>query len=437
MTVNPLFAALAPWRGHWPDRHGLAKFRNQRLHQLIDHAYRNVPYYRQLFDRHGVSPSQVNGIADLQRIPITMKKDLHSVPPSAIVARGYDPNRLIVRRTSGSTGIPLEIRRTWMEERLLGRSRWQTLHAMGLRMGDRLAEIEELAPVHPRDHQLIHRTAQAFGLYRQKRINALAAPEQILRDLQRFKPHVVSGYAAAVAMLARTAARLELRALQLRFIVVHSDTLTRQMHASIEEGFGAPVYEIYDSNETNVIASQCPQTTGLHTRDDTTIVEVLVGDRPAVPGERGEIVLTTLHSYAMPFIRYRIGDLVIQGEAQCACGQPLGTIRAIQGRMFDYFPLPDGRVVHPYEIIAILDKSAPWIAEFQLTQERVDRVVLRSVAHDSPSPAQQNEIIQSVVNFLGDQVSFDLELVASIQREPSAKLRVCRSLVASDYDAPD
>ncbi len=79
--------------------------------------------------------------------------------------------------------------------------------------------------------------------------------------------------------------------------------------------------------------------------------------RPAAPGERGEVVLTALHSFAMPFIRFRLGDIVTKGDSHCACGQPFATIRSVQGRMFDYFPLPDGRLVHPYEIIAILSEQ--------------------------------------------------------------------------------
>jgi len=177
------------------------------------------------------------------------------------------------------------------------------------------------------------------------------------------------------------------------------------------------------------------QSGALHTCDDSTIVEVLVDGHPAAPGERGEVVLTALHSFAMPFVRYALGDLVTQGDAACECGQPFATIRAVQGRMFDYFPLPDGRVVHPYEIIAILGKTAPWIREFQLVQERTDLVRLRLVPSAAPTAAELAALESAVGAFLGAAVSVRVETVAEIRLEPNAKLRVCRSLVASAYDA--
>src|SRR5262245_41194346 len=100
---------------------------NARLRRLIAHASANVPYYRNLFERHGVEPGQIRTIADLDRLPVTSRRDLQTAPPPALLASGVDPTRLIVHHTSGSTGEPLLVRRTWLEERMTSVFRMRAL----------------------------------------------------------------------------------------------------------------------------------------------------------------------------------------------------------------------------------------------------------------------------------------------------------------------
>ncbi|MGH7801726.1 MAG: hypothetical protein ACREOW_14055, partial [Thermodesulfobacteriota bacterium] len=113
-------------------------------------------------------------------------------------------------------------------------------------------------------------------------------------------------------------------------------------------------------------------------------------------------------------------------------------IRTIQGRMLDYFPLPGGRMIHPYEIIVphILG-AAPWIRQYQFTQERVDRVILRVVPLTTPTTQDLARLEESVTTVLGQGVEFQVILVPEIQLEPSGKFRVFRSLVNSAYDGID
>lgn len=443
MPSAPLHPRLSVLYGLWrhlrTDRDELEAFQNRQLRYLFAHAYACVPYYRKLFDQHGISPQDIRSVADLNRIPITSKQDLQSLPADELVSSRVDPKRLIIRRTSGSTGRPFCIRRTWFEERLLGAFRWRALHTMGFRRTDRHAEIEELEPSDLHDHQLLHRSLQKIGWYRQQRLHALQKPRDIVSQLRRFDPQVITGYSGVLARVAQCMAEqsvnnAEPRLPRPRFLVGHSDVLTPHMRQQISAAFCAPVFEIYDSNECNLIAWQCAETGQLHTCDDTTIVEVTKDGRSVTPGERGEVVLTALHSFAMPFIRFRLGDIVTKGSTQCACGQPFATIRSVQGRMFDYFPLPDGRLVHPYEIIAILSQYAPWIREYQLIQKQTDLIVL-SLVPDSPLCPQKVARLQAaVVAFLGQRVVFSIDIVPEIRLEPNGKFRVCRSFVQSAYD---
>ena len=160
--------------------------------------------------------------------------------------------------------------------------------------------------------------------------------------------------------------------------------------------------ETYGSHEFPLLGWECGQTGEFHTCDDGLILEVLHEGRPAEPGEQGEVVATNLHAYSMPFIRYRLGDVATRGDQSCACGQPFSTIRSIQGRMIDYFPLPDGRMIHPYQILSsFIGGGDSWIRQYQLLQERRDRIVLRVLPVHIPEPEFLARLEQSVRPLLG------------------------------------
>jgi phenylacetate-CoA ligase len=218
-----------------------------------------------------------------------------------------------------------------------------------------------------------------------------------------------------------------------RLVIIGGEVATPAMRLRIRETFAAPLYEKYASHECPLIAWECRHSGDLHTCDDGVLVEVLQEDRPAEPGERGEVVLTNLHAYAMPFLRYRIGDLATRAGS-CGCGLPFESIGEIQGRMIDYFPLADGRLLHPYEIVSrLVWGPREWLRQYQLVQERRDRVVLYAVT-DGTSAERLEQIGRLVRPLLGPAVEFEVQVVERIPFESTGKLRPSRSLVHSEYD---
>ena len=434
---NP-FSTLRALRRHpHVAREEIIAFQNKQLRRLVTHAYENVPYYRRLFAQKGLKPHDIHSVADLPAIPITSKKDLQALPVEEIVARGVDPQRLITRTTSGSSGEPFTIRRTWFEDRLLYQFRRRAVQDFGSRSTDRTANVVLARPTPSPGNQLPLKVLQALdaihqslGLYRQVRIHCLLPPQDMVLALRDFRPDVLTGFPGVLARLAPLISDDDRLVIRPRFVVVGAEVLTPLMRHQIAEAFSAPVFDCYGSHEFNLLAWECQETGEFHTCDDSLVVEVLKDGRPVAVGERGEVVGTNLHSFAMPFIRYRLGDVVTRGSETCRCGRPFSTIRAIQGRMLDYFPLPGGRVIHPYEIVSILiDDAASWIGQYQLTQEREDRLVLRVVPSATPTPQKLALLEESVAALLGEGVGFQVILVPKIQLEPNGKFRVSRSLV--------
>jgi phenylacetate-CoA ligase len=428
-------AALAIARHARADRDTIRAYQDARLRRLVLHAYQRVPFYRRLFQRHGVHPRHVRGVADLPLLPIVSKRDLREWPAEDLVAAGLDPARLIAVRTSGSTGEPFTIRRTWGEQSLHALYRRRTYSAYGVRARDRVATVGLLRPPAPGDRKLAGRGLRALGVNPRLQIDGLQCPEKVVRQLAEFGPDLVS---AMPGMLCRAAEHLIATGradIRPRLVIVGGEVVTPLMRRRLEQAFGVAPLQTYASHEFPLIAWECPQTGRLHGCDDGVIVEVLRQGQAVEPGGQGEAVATNLNAYAMPFIRYRLGDLVTRGEAPCDCGAPYSTLSGVVGRMLDHFSLPGSRVVHPYQILRplIWDRFGP-MRQYQLLQERLDRVVLRLVPEHRLSAEAIAGIRELVEPLLGPGVEFGVSIVDQIPLEGNGKFRPAHSLVASAYD---
>jgi phenylacetate-CoA ligase len=426
-------ALSAVWRHGRAAGAELRLWQDARLRRLVNHAYESVPFYRRLFDRHRLHPRHVRGVRDLEIIPFIDKAELRRQRPGDLLARGHEPAELLEVRTSGSTGEPFSIRRTWLEDKLQYLIRLRALQGLGIRPRDLMVAVG-VHRAESGDSKLVGRTLRALGLHPRMLLDGLADPVHIAYELRRLRPDVLVGLPGMLNRLTAPELAGALETVRPRLVVVGGEVTTPAMRARLGRTFNAPIYETYGSHECPLIAAECPWSGTLHACEDAVLVEVLRDGRPVEPGEQGEVVVTNLHAYAMPFIRYRIGDLATRAPA-CPCGSPFAALGAVQGRMIDYFPLPDGRLLHPYEIVTrLVWGSQGWMRQYQLVQERRDSVVLYVVAETAPTEEQVAEVVRTVRPVLGDRVRFEVRPVARIPFEATGKLRPSRSLVWSEYD---
>jgi phenylacetate-CoA ligase len=434
---SSIFTLRSLVSGHGVGRPEMEAFRDARLRELVHHAWNRVPYYRRRFEQHGLKPQDIRGVADLAAIPMTTKKTLQALPAEELTARGVDFAGLVEHRTSGSTGLPFTVRRTWLEERVLNAFRWRAMRYLGWRPADRKVYLGISQPVDRRNDRLPQRLLHRLGVRPFLMIDCHQPVEAIVRQICQASPDVLSGIAGALWRVALTVSEADRRMIRPRFICTGGEVLSPGMRRQITQALAAPVYDVYGSHEFNLVAWECRETGAYHTCDDLLIVEVLADGRPVASGERGELVATSLHSFAMPFIRFGLGDIVTKGAERCVCGQPFSTIGAIQGRMHDHFLLPDGRLIYPSELLVILVRDARWVGEYRLLQESMDKIVLRVVPLAAPSAGELAHLRDRLSDRVGPGVHCDVELVTEFPVDPSGKTRLSRSRVNPIYDEMD
>jgi phenylacetate-CoA ligase len=426
--LESLFIGLHPSPGF----NRIRKFQSRRLSQLVRYSYENVPFYRELFNCHQFRPETVRSVDNLVDIPIVRKELLLQSPRESTISRQYRSRRLINRMTSGSTGRPFEVSCSWFEDRLLSLIKQKFLLRLGLRLSDRIARVKILRPGQqtPVSFRLLGR----IGIQETCFIDALESPESIAGKLSGWRPDIVMGLPGILALTASHLKRPPNRC-RPRLVLIGGETSTAAMKREIEDGFEAPVREIYASHEFNLMASQCLRTGQFHIAEENLILEIITRKgRLAGPGEEGEVIATALHSFAQPFIRYAIGDIATFGEKICGCGQATGTIQAVVGRLLDRIVLSSGKRKSPDEVFVFLSsRHLAWVKRYQMVQEKEGGVVLKLEISRKPDQVQLLDVENKIRDFLENSRPFEIKIVDRIEPEMSGKFQISRSEVFTNY----
>jgi phenylacetate-CoA ligase len=414
----------------------LRAYQDAQLRRLVRHAYDHVPYYRRLFDLNHVHPRDIRGTADLSRIPISSKQELVDYPVTELIDRRVRQDRLITVCTNGSTGEPFTVRRTYIEQAFNVLFRTRAKRAFGLRARDRIMFVGRAPKGNPQEKKLFGHALEAVGVHRTLKVDGLDRPEEVVRRLEEFQPHMIVALPGILSLTAEYLIGHGRTDIRPRMLVVGGEVLTPVVRRRLTHAFGVDPVQTYASHEFPFMGWECPVSHELHTCDDAVILEVLRDGRPAGEGEDGEVVVTNLHAYAMPLIRYRLADVITRGADQCPCGQPFSTIRAVQGRMLDYFSLPGGRRLHPYRIMERLLQGGTdsWIRQYQFIQDRPEHIVLEVVPLQPVTNELRERIQQWVMPLLGEGVRFEVQVVDRIQFGPGGKYRHSRSSLQSGYE---
>jgi len=389
-----------------------------RLRQLIRHVYLHVPYYSQLMQANDLTPEDIHSIEDLQKIPFLTKASLRENLYFDLFADNHRKPDMLKIATSGSTGEPLVHYADRRQLEMRWASTFRSGEWTGWRFGDRQARLWHQT-LGMSKSQVFKEYLDAFFM-RRLFIPAYEMNEdslqQLIEKLRRFKPVLIDGYAESFNFLAHYARNHGIAGLQPKAIMTSAQIMPPQVREVIEREFRTSVFDKYGSREFSGIAYECDQHQGHHIVAESYIVEILKDGRPARPGELGEVVITDLNNYAVPLIRYRIGDLAvaIDPDEACACGRGLPRIGRIEGRS-QAIIFCANRTWLPGTFFAHFFKDYDFaVRQYQVVQREENAIELKIVPESGFSATVQEEIVAHLHRYMGEAMDIRVELVEQI-----------------------
>lgn len=414
----------------WP-RERIDQLQTQKLRELLRHAEKHNPYYRDVMREAGLEPEDIRHPSDVRALPLLTREIIRD-RAEEIRSRGIPVDRMTPFSTSGSTG---SITRFWVD---LECWRWRDAasfymwEVMGARAGDSLVNVWA-CPIDKRwvdgPLNLVRRV-----LDNKRIVSAYALGdddiEGILRYLGRARPKVLTGYASALDRIATQVRRRGLKWPGRPGLIVASqaEELYPEQRRNIAETLHARVFNIYGCREVGIIAVECDESGGMHLLEERHFVEFL----PSETGEGHRIIITDLDSRGFPFIRYEIGDAAELDESPCPCGRVHRKFGRIHGRTLNVVRGPEGKAVAGNFFSFLLREAVEGVETWQVVQQQQDHVEIRVTPPHVLTQSDKEKIRAEVRRALGDGMRVEISEVVRLEPLASGKHRFVVALAGSD-----
>jgi phenylacetate-CoA ligase len=418
-TTATVLALLYQLDGtQWLAPTALIEHQQRQLDVVLRHAHATVPYYQERWKGSylpGLRPTP----ARFGRLPILSRRDLQqhfeALRSRQVPTTHGTPSE---QRTSGSTGTTVRFLVTPLNALF-----WNALtlrdHAWHRReLGGKLAVIRRGSQTTEQDTwgtaTVGLTTGQAVGMTIHADVGAQ------LDWLERQQPDYLLTYPSLVIELASLALRRGVRLPALREVRTFAEALGPEARALCRDAWGVPLTDMYSATETGYIALQCPTAEHYHVQSEGVVVEVLDDHgAPCPPGRVGRVIVTTLQNFAMPLVRYEIGDYAEPGEP-CACGRGLPVLRRILGRVRNTLVTADGRRYWPVLSTRKLLDIAP-VVQHQFVQTAYDLIEVRLVTAAPVGPEQEDGMRRHLLSQLPAGMRLQFAYVDAIPRNAGGK----------------
>ncbi len=406
----------------WLDAAALADLQAQQLQELLRHARAQVPYWRErLPEAGGDSP-----LEHLRRLPLLGRGDVQAAGVS-LRALSLPPSHGQARpgATSGSTGTPVafwssDLAAFFTEVCSVRDHLWH-----GRDMNSVLLSIRDAEP------------ARLPGWY----LDAGGSPllstgpcvvqpiresiEQQAKVLRELRPAYLQTHATNLGALAKYWLRVGWPPPGLREARSFAEVLTEETRELVREAWQVEVSDVYSTQECGYLALQCPLSGRYHVQSEVALMEVLDEQgRACAPGEVGQVVVTALHNFAMPLLRYRIGDFAEVGPP-CPCGRGLPVLSRILGRVRNMLLLPDGQQRWP--MIGYAFRGLDSVRQIQVAQTGREDIEVRLVSTRVLTAAEEAQLRSGAVERLGFAFRVSIRYCDAIPRGPGGKYEEFRS----------
>lgn len=389
--------AIEMERSQWATLEQLERIQEMDLVRLVRHHTQNTPWFTKRLREQNLAPSDLWTLSGLKQYTPFTKRDIQQAGnnfKSIIVPKQYQPIGHV--ESSGSTGQPVSLDRTsvnnlfWAAHTLRDHAWFK--RDFKYKMASIRANFKESdvmrenwgAPVAllDKDNGPGLGIPVNWGTYKQ------------LELLEKFQPNILVLNGGVLQALVTIWERDGCKLTELKHIKQIGDTVHETLRDRVKNLLGLTIEDNYSSSEVGCIAIQCPDTGLYHIMSENLIVEILDADgNECKPGEIGRVVITDLHNYAAPVIRYDLGDYAEVGE-KCTCGRHLPTLKRIIGRERGLFKKADGSQFWPrggYRGIKTFE-----VRQFQMIQHSLTDIEYRMVTDHPLTPEQEREAIDSI-----------------------------------------
>jgi len=400
-----------------PER--LRELQFHQLEALLRHAWDTVPFYRERW-RGLYDPAQPLTPERFSRLPLLTRSELQAnfdILRSTAVPGAHGP--VAESRTSGSTGQPVRVLKTGLFQML-----WQAIvlreHQWFRRdLGGKLAAIRQGVTEGEADSwgpatDAVARTGRSATLPIRTDVDTQ------LRWLERQQPDYLMTYPSNLAELARISIARGIRLPRLREARTFGEILDPETRELCRQAWGVPVTDAYSSDEAGYIALQCPEHEHYHAQSESVLLEILDDrDNPCGPGETGRVVVTTLHNFAMPLVRYEMADYAQVG-VHCPCRRGLPVLERIVGRVRNLLVTADGKRFWPALGTRGITDIAP-VLQYQVVQKELDLIEVRLVTAAPLTPGQEDGVRRHLQSRLPPGLRLRLVYCDSIPRSAGGK----------------
>ena len=403
----------------------LRNFQRKRFEELLTHCKKNVSYYREFLDTYD-EKSFKN--FDIKSLPI-LTKDILRNKFNELKSDDLHSRDWMINSSGGSTGEPVKIiQDTYYSYHSEARKNICFQWA-GLETGDNLIKLWGSE----RDILGTNRLLDKIKNFLKNEIilNAFILSHPIMKKFIKIfnssKPSVILAYVNAIYELSNFAKNEDIKVSHQKSVISTSGVLYPFLRKEIEMIFGCEVYDQYGSREVSCIASECEYHNGLHISEETIILEIVDENGNECPvGVEGDVLVTSLVNYAMPIMRYKIGDRAIMEPGFCICGRFHKRLKNVVGRSMDNFKLRDGTIIPSEYFIhfigVVLNRGI--LKKIQIIQKSYDVIDLHVVYSNEEILSEDiQNIIQAVKKVMGENCTVNIHEKENIAPNNSGKYR--------------
>jgi len=416
-------------RNQWLSQNEIKHLQWNRLKIILEHAYRNVPYYQKLFRKHNILPERINDDADFRKIPILTKRDIrHNLED--LRARNFCKKDMVKSASGGSTGEPVpfyhdynfSLCRTALKLRNLRWTDWEIGDPRIVLWGSSL-DIDLVSGVKGKISNWLDNLT-ILPAFKMSKANML----RFIKRIKHVKPKIIAGYTIPLIMLAKyvISSGEDLRSIRMKGIINAAETLYNHQREFLRNTFGCKVFNKYGGRELSDIAHEC-RNGSLHINADWLYVEFVSDEgKPVRNGEMGNVILTGLYNFGMPFIRYKVDDLAVPSGKECTCGRGLPVMEKIIGREQDMILLKNGNYLAG-EFFPHLFKDFD-IEKFQVVQESLNLLNI-SIVKGENFHSKDLEYLKRKIREYTKDIEINFFFVEEIKTSRSGKFRFTISKV--------